>query len=140
MAGVNKIILIGNLTADPEIRYVSSGAAVVRMRLAVNGRKNKKSGETPTTYFPIVVWDKLAEIANQYCKKGNLMYFEGRVDIRDYDTKEGEKRRATEVVVSTMQFLTPRPANATNGAPDLGDTFTADEEPEHEDDLEPLPI
>ena len=103
MAGsFNKIILVGNLTRDPEIRYVGSGAAVTKFTLAVN-RRSKQQEETD--YIDIVAWDKLAETCNTYLKKGMSCLVEGRLSIRSYETKEGEKRKATEVVCNTMQML-----------------------------------
>ena len=103
MAGsYNRIILVGNLTRDPEIRYVGSGAAVTKFTLAVN-RRSKQSEETD--YIDIVAWDKLAETCNTYLKKGMSCLVEGRLSIRSYETKEGEKRKATEVVCNVMQML-----------------------------------
>lgn len=103
MAGsFNKIILIGNLTRDPEIRYVGSGAAVTKFTLAVN-RRSKQAEETD--YIDCVAWDKLAETCNTYLKKGMSCLVEGRLSIRSYESKEGEKRKATEVVCSNMQML-----------------------------------
>ena len=103
MAGsFNKIILVGNLTRDPEIRYVGSGAAVAKFTLAVN-RRSKQQEETD--YIDIVAWDKLAETCNTYLKKGMSCLVEGRLSIRSYETKEGEKRKATEVVCNSMQML-----------------------------------
>ena len=103
MAGsYNKIILVGNLTRDPEIRYVGSGAAVTKFTLAVN-RRSKQQEETD--FIDIVAWDKLAETCNTYLKKGMSCLVEGRLSIRSYETKEGEKRKATEVVCNTMQML-----------------------------------
>ncbi len=129
MAGsFNRITLVGNLTRDPEIRYVGSGAAVTKFTLAVN-RRSKQQEETD--YVDCVAWDKLAETCNTYLKKGMSCLVDGRLSIRSYETKEGEKRKAAEVVVNTMQMLdranrgsdggtyerTPRPAAAgtTNG-------------------------
>ena len=103
MAGsFNRITLVGNLTRDPEIRYVGSGAAVTKFTLAVN-RRSKQQEETD--YIDCVAWDKLAETCNTYLKKGMSCLVDGRLSIRSYETKEGEKRKATEVVVNTMQML-----------------------------------
>jgi single-strand DNA-binding protein len=98
----NRITLVGNLTRDPEIRYVGSGAAVTKFTLAVN-RRSKQAEETD--YIDCVAWDKLAETCNTYLKKGMSCLVDGRLSIRSYETKEGEKRKATEVVVNTMQML-----------------------------------
>jgi single-strand DNA-binding protein len=102
MAGsFNRITLVGNLTRDPEIRYVGSGAAVTKFTLAVN-RRAKQQEETD--YVDCVAWDKLAETCNTYLKKGMSCLVDGRLSIRSYETKEGEKRKAAEVV-NTMQML-----------------------------------
>ena len=103
MAGsFNRITLVGNLTRDPEIRYVGSGAAVTKFTLAVN-RRSKQQEEVD--YIDCVAWDKLAESVNTYCKKGMSILVDGRLSIRPYETKEGEKRKATEVVANAVQFL-----------------------------------
>jgi single-strand DNA-binding protein len=116
MAGsFNRITLVGNLTRDPEIRYVGSGAAVTKFTLAVN-RRSKQQEETD--YVDCVAWDKLAETCNTYLKKGMSCLVDGRLSIRSYETKEGEKRKATEVVVNTMQMLDR--ANRGGGGDDGG--------------------
>lgn len=102
MAGsYNRIILVGNLTRDPEIRYTQSGKSVTKFTLAVNNPRNKED----TTYVDIVAWDKLGEICNTYLKKGSNTLIEGRLVIRSYDDKDGNKRKATEVVADNMQML-----------------------------------
>jgi single-strand DNA-binding protein len=106
MAGsFNRITLVGNLTRDPEIRYVGSGAAVTKFSLAINTRSKQQE---ETMYVDIVAWDKLAETCNTYLKKGMSVLIDGRLSIRSYDTKEGEKRKSTEVVANTMQMLDSR--------------------------------
>jgi single-strand DNA-binding protein len=119
MAGsYNKIILVGNLTRDPEIRYVGSGAAVAKFTLAVN-RRSKQQEETD--FIDVVAWDKLAETCNTYLKKGMSCLVEGRLSIRSYETKEGEKRKATEVVCNVMQMLDRAGAGRMNG--DGGESY-----------------
>jgi single-strand DNA-binding protein len=114
MAGnYNKIVLVGNLTRDPEIRYLSSGAGVVKFALAVN-RRSKQSDET--MFIDVIAWDKLGEICNQYLKKGMSVLVEGRLAIRSYDDKEGVKRKAVEVVASDMQMLGAKNLPAEGGA------------------------
>ena len=106
MAGsYNKVTLVGNLTRDPEIRYIASGSAVTKFALAIN-RRTKQGDET--MYVDIVAWDKLAETCNTYLKKGMSVLVEGRLSIRSYETKDGEKRKSTEVVCNTMQMLDSR--------------------------------
>src|ERR1700731_2285698 len=103
MAGsYNKIILVGNLVRDPEIRYVGSGAAVTKFTLAVN-RRSKQQEETD--FIDMGAGDKPPETRNTYLKKGMSVLVEGRLSIRSYETKEGEKRKATEVVINVMQML-----------------------------------
>jgi len=103
MAGsYNKIVLVGNLTRDPETRYLATGAGVTKFALAVN-RRTKQGDET--MFIDIVAWDKLGEICNQYLKKGMSTLIEGRLAIRSYDDKDGIKRKAVEVVATDMQML-----------------------------------
>jgi single-strand DNA-binding protein len=110
-ASYNHIVLVGRLTRDPEIRYVQSGTAVTSFSIAVNRRT--KQGEE-AMFVDIVAWDspnrKLAEICNTYLKKGMNVLVDGRLSIRSYETKEGEKRKATEVVCNDMQMLDSRNA------------------------------
>ena len=104
MAGsYNRIVLVGNLTRDPEIRYVDGGGkAVTKFAIAVN-RKTKQGDDT--MFVDIVAWDRLGEICNQYLKKGMSALVEGRLAIRKYDDKDGNKRTAVEVVASDIQML-----------------------------------
>lgn len=105
MAGsYNRIILVGNLTRDPEIRYTQSGKGVTKFTLAVNNPRNKEE----TTFVDIVAWDRLGETCNTYLKKGSNALVEGRLVIRSYDDKDGNKRKATEVVIDNMQMLGAR--------------------------------
>jgi|SRR5271169_5594894 len=105
MAGsYNRVILVGNLTRDPEMRYTQSGKGVAKFTLAVNNPRNKEE----TTYVDIVAWDRLGETCNTYLKKGASTLVEGRLVIRSYDDKDGNKRKATEVVIDNMQMLTSR--------------------------------
>jgi single-strand DNA-binding protein len=112
MAGsYNHITLVGNLTRDPEIRYVDGGAkGVTKFALAIN-RKTKGGDET--MYVDIVAWDRLGEVCNQYLKKGMSALVSGRLVIRKYDDKDGNKRTAVEVVANDMQMLDSK--GRTNG-------------------------
>ena len=112
MAGsYNRVILVGNLTRDPEIRYTQSGKGVTKFSLAVNNPRNKEE----TTFVDIVAWDKLGETCNTYLKKGTNCLVEGRLVIRSYDDKDGNKRKATEVVIDNMQMLGSRPGGGEGG-------------------------
>ena len=107
MAGVNKVILVGNLGRDPEIRYTPSGQAVANFTLATSESFNNREGkrEERTEWHRIVVWGKTAENCAQYLAKGRTVYIEGRLQTREWEDKEGQKRRTTEVVAQTVQFL-----------------------------------
>jgi single-strand DNA-binding protein len=103
-ASFNRVILAGNLTRDPEIRYTQSGKSVTKFTLAVNNPRNKEE----TTFVDIIAWDRLGETCNTYLKKGSNALVEGRLVIRSYDDKDGNKRKATEVVIDNMQMLSTR--------------------------------
>lgn len=103
-ASYNRVILVGTLVRDPEIRYVGSGAGVTKFRIAVNPNKRDPKPED-TLFVDIVAWEKLAETCNTYLKKGMSCLVEGRLSIRQYDDKEGNKRQATEIVINAMQML-----------------------------------
>ena len=108
MASINKVILIGNLGRDPEVRYTPSGAAVCNLRLATTRNwKNRESGEKQeeTEWHSVVLYDRQAEIAGEYLKKGRPVYIEGRLKTRKWQDKEGNDRYTTEIVADTMQLL-----------------------------------
>ena len=103
---INKVILVGRLGRDPELRYTPSGTAVANFSLATDERWSS-NGETQsrTEWHNIVVWSKLAEICNQYLTKGRLVFIEGRLQTRDWEDKDGNKRRTTEIVATDMKML-----------------------------------
>jgi single-strand DNA-binding protein len=106
--GLNKVMLIGNLGADPEIRYTAGGAAVANVRLATaDSWRDKDSGETQerTEWHRVVFFGRLAEIVEQYVKKGSQLYIEGRLQTRKWQDKEGNEKSTTEIVASEMQML-----------------------------------
>lgn len=106
--GINKVILIGNLGADPEVRFTPSGQAVANFRIATSESwTDKGSGQKQerTEWHRIVVWGKLAELCGEYLKKGRQCYVEGRLQTREWTDKEGKKNYTTEVVAQTVQFL-----------------------------------
>jgi single-strand DNA-binding protein len=107
MSGVNKVILIGNLGSDPQVRYTPSGQAVANFNIATTERFNNKAGEREerTEWHRIVAWGKLAEICQQYLKKGKQVYIEGRLQTRQWEDQQGQKRSTTEIVAQTMQML-----------------------------------
>lgn len=114
MASVNKAILIGRLGADPEKRYTPSGMPVVTFRLATSSPRLNRDGqrEERTEWHRIVAWGKLAEICDQYLSKGRLVYIEGRIQTREWEDRDGNRRWTTEIVASTMQMLSPAGADA----------------------------
>ena len=108
MASVNKVIIVGNLGRDPEIRYTPNGSAVCNVTVATSRvRKNKESGDKTedTEWHRIVFFDKLAEIAGEYLKKGRSVYVEGRLQTRKWQDKDGVDKYTTEIVASEMQML-----------------------------------
>ncbi len=110
MAGVNKAILVGNLGRDPELRHTPNGQAVVNFTLATSENWTDKSGERQerTEWHRIVVWGKTAEMCNQYLSKGRTVYIEGRIQTREWEDKDGNKRYTTEINAQTVQFIGPR--------------------------------
>lgn|SRR5690554_6918170 len=127
MAGVNKVILIGNLGKDPEVRHLDNGRAVANFSLATSEVYNNKNGErvTNTEWHNIVMWTPLAELAEKYLKKGNQVYLEGKLQTRSYDDKDGNRKYITEVVVSTMNFLGSRNDSNDNSGQYAGDKHEA---------------
>ncbi|HXJ80917.1 MAG TPA: single-stranded DNA-binding protein [Candidatus Methylomirabilis sp.] len=116
MANLNKVFLIGNLTRAPELRYTPNGTAVTDLRIAVNTNFVTRTGEKreETSFLTVIVWGKQAESCSQYLDKGSPIMVEGRLQTRDWETKDGQKRNAVEVVADRVQFM-GRPKSA--GAP-----------------------
>jgi single-strand DNA-binding protein len=102
---LNTVVLIGRLTKDPELRYTTSGKAVATLRLAVDRGTTNPQGEKETDFIDVVVWERQAETAANYLQKGRLVAVQGRLQIRQYETQEGQKREKAEVVASTVRFL-----------------------------------
>jgi single-strand DNA-binding protein len=118
MANLNKVLLIGNLTRPPELRYTPSGTAVADLRLAVNRNYSTQTGERreETCFLTVVVWGKQAESCGEYLDKGSQVFVEGRLQTRDWEGKDGQKRTATEVVAERVQFMS-RTKGAGAGTP-----------------------
>ena len=127
MAGLNKVMIIGNVGTDPEMRYTADGNALTSFRVATNFNYTAPSGERheETEWFSVVAWRKLAEQCRQFLQKGRRVYVEGRQRTRSWDTPDGQKRYRTEVVADRVLFL-DRPG----GAP-LPEEHEAMEPPEH---------
>ena len=117
-ASLNSVFLIGNLTRDPELRYIPSGQAVATFTLAVNRTYIAKTGEKKeeANFIRIVVWAKRAEICHEYLRKGSPVFVEGRLQSRSWDAPDGTKRSTIEVVAENVQFL-GRPSGKQQGEP-----------------------
>lgn len=128
--GVNKCIFIGNLGADPEMRYTASGKAVATFNIAINRSYTGGDGEPrqSTTWVSIVTWGNLAEVCNRYLTKGRPVYVEGRLQNRSWDGADGQKHYKTEIVASEVVFL----GGGQNGG--------SEEEVDLEEEEEPLPL
>jgi single-strand DNA-binding protein len=111
MSGVNKVILIGRLGQDPEVRYTPSGQAVANFTMATSENWTGKDGQKQerTEWHRIVVWGRLAELCKDYLRKGRQVYIDGKLQTRSWDDKEGKKRYTTEIVANTVQFLGTAP-------------------------------
>ena len=118
MGGLNRSILAGRLVADPELRMTKNETAVSRFRLAINWRGKNGKG---TDFINCVAWGGLANICHEYLKKGRLVAVEGRLQIRNYDDKKGQKKTATEVVVENMQMLDNKFFKATSEGKEVKD-------------------
>jgi single-strand DNA-binding protein len=128
MASVNKVILVGNLGRDPEVRYMPNGEAVCNFSIATTDSWKDKSGakQERTEWHNIVMYRKLAEIAGEYLKKGRPVYVEGRLQTRKWQTKEGQDRYTTEIIADQMQMLGGRDGGGSNASYDGGMDQSAD--------------
>jgi single-strand DNA-binding protein len=121
MASFNKVILLGNLTRDPEVRYTPKGTAVADLGIAVNRTYTAENGEKreEVTFVDVTFWGRTAENAGQYLKKGRPVFIEGRLQLDSWDDKQsGQKRSKLKVVGELLQFLGGRPGGAGDGEPD----------------------
>ncbi|MGB9081424.1 MAG: single-stranded DNA-binding protein [Desulfuromonadaceae bacterium] len=137
MASLNKVMLIGNLGKDPEVRFTASGQAVASFSLATSEKFKGKSGEMEerTEWHNITLWGKLAEIAGEYLSKGKTVYIEGRLQTRKWQDKSGNDRYTTDIVGDKMQMLSPkgeRSGGDSSSAPKSGGSSY--EEPPFQDD------
>ena len=110
MAAINRVVLVGNLTKDPELRHTPSGTAVCNLRLAVNTRRKDETGQwvDKPNYFSVSVFGNQAESCSQYLSKGRPVAIDGRLDWREWQTQDGSKREAVEIVAESVQFLGSR--------------------------------
>lgn len=144
MASLNRIFLIGNLTKDPELRYIPSGQAVCTIRIACSEKYKTKAGEDreETLFIDVVVWAKMAENVSQYLKKGSPVFVEGKLRIRDFQGRDGNKQYKTEVTANRVQFLSRGPGGGGGGgeARGGGGGYAADTQAAPPDAVEePLP-
>ncbi|KTB48432.1 single-strand binding protein [Dehalogenimonas alkenigignens] len=130
MVSLNKVMIIGNVGGDPEMRFTPSGHPVTSFRVAATRRWDSPDGERKeeTEWFSVVAWNKLAEQCNQLLAKGRLVYVEGRLQTRTWDGQDGQKHYKTEVIASTVNLLDKKPAAAdeTSSAEPAGDITPED--------------
>ncbi len=151
MSSVNKAILVGRLGADPEMRYTQSNTAVTTMNIATNETYTDSSGERreKTEWHRVVAWSRLAEICQQYLRKGSLVYVEGPIQTREWEDRDGNKRYTTEVKALTMQILDSKsgdasangsgaPASSAQGRSDQGEAAMTESDPLDSDDSLPF--
>ena len=139
MASLNKVFLIGNLVRPPELRYTPSGTAVADLRLAVNRSYTTQGGEKreETCFLTIVVWGKQAEACGEYLDKGSPILVEGRLQTREWETKDGQKRAVVEVVADRVQFM-GRSKTPAGAAVPAGEPFAEETTPGSADDDVPF--
>jgi single-strand DNA-binding protein len=156
MASVNKVILVGNLGADPEVRYTSNGQAVTELRMATSEQWTDKDGQRQerTEWHAVSVWGKTAELCGQHLAKGRSVYVEGRLESREYTDKEGIKRKVWEIRADKVTFLggtkrdeeRPSASDAVwmgQGAPKVADRVRSNppfSKPSAPDDSDPIPF
>jgi single-strand DNA-binding protein len=133
--GVNKVILVGNLGRDPEIKYTASGAAIANITIATSESWNdKQSGEKveKTEWHRVVAFQRLAEIMGEYLKKGSQVYIEGKLQTRKWQDQNGQDRYSTEVVASDMQMLGSRGGEGGGSQPNTGGGFRSKPQPQQQ--------
>lgn len=140
MAGINKVIIIGNLGGDPEVRYTPNGSAVANFNVATSESwKDKNTGEKKerTEWHRIVVWGKLGELCGEYLSKGRQVYLEGRLQTRSYEDKDGVKRYMTEIIATDVQFLGSKEAGGgrAGGVAPPRESFGGQGPPPADDDI-----
>ncbi len=139
MGTVNKVILLGNLGQDPEIRYTQAGTPVANLNIATNERIRKRDGSIveTTTWHRVVLFGRMAEIAKENLLKGKKVYIEGRISTREYTDKENIKRLNFEVIASELKLVAPRNNHRPAVHHDHYDSFESDADVSTEDDVDP---
>lgn len=132
----NRIIIVGNLGRDPELRYTAQGTPVCTFSMAINDRRKDRNGETQdhTTWFRITLWHRLAETASQYLQKGRQVYIEGRLRVEEYVDRDGKPRHSLEVFATDMQFLGTREDSLSPAVPTTTSKPSSDSQPDLSDD------
>lgn len=144
MPNYNRVILMGNLTRDPELRYTPSGTAVVNFRMAVNRNYRGQDGEDreETLFIDVTAWRRQAEVINEYFSKGRPIFLEGRLQLDEWTNSEGQRRSKIRVVLQNFQFVTPkgdtgapsrRPASGGREGPPAGRDTSSDQPPADDD-------
>ena len=145
MASLNRVFLIGNLTKDPELRYIPSGQAVATMRIASTEKFRTKAGEDKeeTLFIDVVVWARQAETVSQYLKKGSPVFVEGKLQIKEFAGREGGKQYKTQITANRVQFLSRGPGAPGGAAPGgesrSGGGYSGGDAPAPDAVEEPLP-
>ncbi len=130
MAGINKVILIGHVGQDPEVKYTSSGVAVANFSVATSEEwtdKNTGEKQKRTEWHRIVAWRRLGEICGEYLRKGKQVYVEGRLETRAWEDRDGNKRYTTEIIANQMQMLGPAAERAPRPAEPAGESYPFEE-------------
>lgn len=142
MAGVNKVILVGNLGKDPEVRHLENGRAVANFSLATSETYKNKQGErvTNTEWHNIVLWSPIAEIAEKFLKKGNQVYIEGKLTSRSWDDQDGNKRYTTEVVGNNLTLLGTKSDGESGGSSNMSQSSESEVTSIPQDDSDDLPF
>lgn len=118
---INRVVLVGRLTKQPELKYTPNGVAVTSFTIAVNRPFKKQGGEQEADFIPIVVWRKQAESAANFLNKGSLAGIDGRIQTRNYENNEGRRVYVTEVIADSVQFLEPKSTHSSNQSSSQGD-------------------
>lgn len=132
---LNRVVLIGRLTKDPELRYTPNGIAVANFTLAVDRSYKNAQGERETDFIPCVVYRQLAELVTNYLAKGKLAAVDGRIQVRSYTTQDGQKRWVTEVIAEDVRFLSPKDAQSTGTEKSAGAAGSYGHEVSLDDDI-----
>ena len=135
---VNRIVIVGRLTRDPELRSTSGGVAIASFTVAVDRRFSNQNGEKETDFIPVVVWRGLAETCGRFLSKGKLVAVDGRLQIRNYEDRDGNRRTIAEVVGDNVDFLSPKDGFSNGGM--SGDGGFRSDFPDESPALEDVPF